>query len=109
MYVDAFLAAIDALESLGAGGPAAILWPSSEAVDVEVPGMAEYADAKRSGEAACDALLAPRPWLHVDRPRFPRLRTDQTASFVPVDAEGPVPHVLAALRRLAPWAAGAQG
>lgn len=109
VYVDAFLTAVDALESPGAGGPTAILWPSSEAVDVEVPGMAEYADAKRSGEAACDALLARRPGLHVDRLRFPRLRTDQTASFVPVDADDPVPHVLAALRRLAPWAAGARG
>lgn len=109
VYVDAFLAAVDALDASGAVELGAILWPSSEAVDAEVPGMAEYADAKRMGEAACDALLAQRPWLHVDRPRLPRMRTDQTASFVPVDADDPVPHVLAALRRLAPWAAGARG
>ena len=64
-----------------------------------VPGMAEYADAKRAGEAAAASCGAapppPRPCA-----TFPRLRTDQTASFVPVDDDEPGPHVLAALREL---------
>ena len=76
----------------------AILWPSSEAVATEVPGLAEYADAKRAGEQACAAHAVEHPHLIVHAPRFPRLRTDQTASFVPVEADDPAPHVLAALR-----------
>lgn len=95
VYVDAFLRTVD---RLGADALTAILWPSSEAVTTEVPGLAEYADAKRSGEHACRELAAAHPPLVVQAPRFPRLRTDQTASFVPVDADDPAPHVLAALR-----------
>jgi hypothetical protein len=106
VYVETFLTAV---ATLGTDSGLAILWPSSVAVEADVPGMAEYADAKRAGEAACDDLLERHPGLRIDRPRFPRLRTDQTASFVPVDVEEPAPHVLAALRRLAPWAVGAGG
>ena len=65
-----------------------------------MPGMAEYADTKRAGEAACGELRMRHPHLRVGTPRFPRLRTDQTASFVPVDDDEPGPHVLAALREL---------
>jgi hypothetical protein len=103
VYVEAFLTAVAAL---GPDTGLTILWPSSEAVDADLPGMAEYADAKHAGEVACDLLLDRHPGLRIDRPRFPRLRTDQTASFVPTDVADPGPHVLAALRRLAPWASG---
>lgn len=96
VYVDAFLGAVG---RLGPEHLDAVLWPSSEAVD-GVPGMAEYGDAKRLGEAAADALGRQHPHLRVRAPRFPRLRTDQTASFVPVDDDEPAPHVLAALRAL---------
>ena len=95
VYVDAFLHAVD---QLGPDRLSAILWPSSDAVTTDVPGLAEYADAKRDGELACTALAAAHPSLTVHAPRFPRLRTDQTASFVPVEADDPAPHVLAALR-----------
>lgn len=95
VYVDAFLATV---RLLGVESLRSVLWPSSEAVEVEVPGLAEYADAKRAGESACTALAAAHPDLVVHAPRFPRLRTDQTASFVPVDAGEPAPHVLRALR-----------
>jgi MaoC like domain/short chain dehydrogenase len=96
VYVDDFVRAVDRLDPRRLDG---VLWPSSEAVH-GVPRMAEYADAKRAGEAACDALRDRHPHLRVHAPRFPRLRTDQTASFVPVDHDEPAPHVLSALREL---------
>jgi acyl dehydratase/NAD(P)-dependent dehydrogenase (short-subunit alcohol dehydrogenase family) len=95
VYVDAFLRTV---ERLGPDRLTAILWPSSDAVTTGVPGLAEYADAKRAGEQACGEVAAAHPHITVQAPRFPRLRTDQTASFVPVDAADPAPHVLAALR-----------
>ena len=98
IYVDAFLATVGQLDPERLQG---VLWPSSEAAATAVAGLAEYGDAKRLGESACHELAAAHPGLVVDVTRFPRLRTDQTASIVPVEADDPAPHVLAALRRFA--------
>ena len=95
VYVDTFVSVTGQLDPERLQG---VLWPSSEAVAVEIAGLAEYADAKRLGELACRELAAAHPHLVVDVTRFPRLRTDQTASVVPVEAADPAPHVLAALR-----------
>lgn len=75
-----------------------VLWPSSEAVAQPVPGLAEYAAVKRRGEERCAALAREHPHLVVATPRLPRLRTDQTASFLPVDYDDAPSTVLAALR-----------
>lgn len=94
-YVDAFL---DLVARLDADRLAGIVWPSSEAAAGEVAGLAEYADAKRAGEAACDRLASAHPRLRVSAPRLPRLPTDQTTSFVPVEFGDAATEVLAALR-----------
>ncbi len=98
VYVDTF---VDVIEQLDPERLEGVLWPSSEAVAVDITGLAEYADAKRLGEHACRELAAAHPNLIVDVTRFPRLRTDQTASIVPIEADDPAPHVLAALRHFA--------
>jgi acyl dehydratase len=97
VYVDRFT---DLLELLGTDRPRRVLWPSSVAVEHDVAGMAEYADAKRAGEAACARLAAADAELRIEMPRFPRLLTDQTTSFVPVEFGDAAVEVLAALRRL---------
>ncbi|HUF99490.1 MAG TPA: hypothetical protein VMM60_15275, partial [Ilumatobacter sp.] len=94
-YVDAFSTAI---EHLVPRGLMAALWPSSEAVDTDVPGLAEYADAKRLGELRCRELERSYPPLHIAAPRLPRLLTDQSTSFVPVEFGDTAIEILAALR-----------
>jgi hypothetical protein len=97
VYVDAFLDLVGRLQLDG------VVWPSSIAVDDPPAGMAEYADAKLAGEEACRTLAAERPELRIATPRLPRLLTDQTTSFVPVEfGDGPA-EVLAALRDVTPW------
>ena len=49
------------VERLDADTLAAILWPSSAAVTTDVPGLAEYADAKRIGEQACSRARGRTP------------------------------------------------
>jgi acyl dehydratase len=94
-YVDAFTAAVDELAPRGLVGA---VWPSSEAAGVTVPGLAEYSDAKRLGEARCVELQ--RHWqdLIVAAPRLPRLLTDQTTTFVPTEFGDTATELLAALR-----------
>lgn len=93
VYVAGFTAAVGRL----GGSLVAALWPSSEAVETDVPGMAEYAAAKREGEARC-AELAAKYGVRIVTPRWPRLLTDQTTSFVPVEFGDTTTEVLTALR-----------
>lgn len=95
VYVDGFDAVLDHLPVEQLRG---VLWPSSEAVDDGVPGLAEYAAVKRRGEARCAALAREHPDMTVATPRLPRLRTDQTASYLPVDYDDAPTTMLAALR-----------
>lgn len=95
VYVDAFAALVESLDIKALRG---VLWPSSEAVEIDVPGLAEYATVKRRGEALCEALAERHDHLIVATPRFPRLRTDQTASFLPIDVDDAPTTVLGALR-----------
>ena len=99
VYVERFLALVDALDGDALEG---VLWPSSVAVDHTPPGMAEYADAKREGEAACRRLADERPALTVATPRLPRLLTDQTTSFVPVEYGDAAGELLRGLRAVTP-------
>jgi acyl dehydratase len=98
-YVDRFIDVIAALDGAALRG---VLWPSSQVIEHPTPGTAEYADAKRVGEQACRDLAAARPHLIVANPRFGRLLTDQTTSYVPVefgDAPTEVLHALRAVTR----------
>ncbi len=95
IYIDGFEAVLDQLALDRLHG---VLWPSSEAVDHDVPGLAEYATVKRRGEQRCADLGREHGHLTVATPRLPRLRTDQTASFLPIDYDDAPTTVLSALR-----------
>ncbi len=95
IYIDGLEAVLDQLALDRLHG---VLWPSSEAVDHDVPGLAEYATVKRRGEERCVALGREHGHLTVATPRLPRLRTDQTASFLPIDYDDAPTTVLRALR-----------
>lgn len=95
IYIDGFEAVLDRLALARLEG---VLWPSTEAVEHDVPGLAEYAAVKRRGEERCAALAREHGHLTVATPRLPRLRTDQTASFLPVDYDDAPTTVLRVLR-----------
>ncbi len=69
VYVDRFLELLDRLDADQLSG---VLWPSTVAVEGDVPGLAEYADAKRAGEAACARLAAEHPSLRDRDTSFPQ-------------------------------------
>lgn len=95
IYVDGFDAV---LERLAVDRLHGVLWPSSEAVDHDVPGLAEYTTVKRQGEERCAELARDHEHLTVATPRLPRLRTDQTSSFLPIEYDDAPSTVLRALR-----------
>jgi len=94
IYVDAFQAVLDRLDVNQLLG---VLWPSSTAVERDAPGLAEYAEVKRLGEAVCEELDRRHDHLRVSTPRLPRVLTDQTTSIVPVDVADAAATVLRAL------------
>jgi acyl dehydratase len=94
VYVDALQELLDRLDIGRLDG---LFWPSSTAADGSVPGLAEYAVVKREGESVCAAIGRRHPELRVVTPRLPRLLTDQTTSFVPVDVEDAPSTLLRAL------------
>tara|TARA_B100000745_G_scaffold212852_2_gene141088 strand:+ start:2575 stop:4023 length:1449 start_codon:yes stop_codon:yes gene_type:complete len=63
-----------------------VFYPSSIAIEEKPINMQEYVLAKVSGEYACDYLEKTFSTLRVFRPRLERVRTDQTASLLPVSA-----------------------
>ncbi len=86
--------------ALRTGPLIAALQPSSEAVEHEVRGLAEYADAKRSAEDLCRRLSEGDDGLFAAAPRWPRLETDQTATFMPTPVGDAAEVVLTAIRSL---------
>lgn len=94
-YVVGFLRTVEQLRSFGLKG---ILYPSSVFVDELPTNMGEYAAAKAAGEVLCAFLDKTQRGVTVYNPRLPRMATDQTASFLPVDNQDPVPIMLEHLR-----------
>lgn len=83
-YVEGFVRLVEALAEGGA--PLAALYPSTRALDEIQPKALEYASAKAAGEAACRHLERLYPRLVVRVSRLPRVRTDATATVMPVEA-----------------------
>lgn len=88
-------------EELIGSGLTGVLYPSTVALETFPPTMHEYCAAKAAGEAVCKILARRHRDLHIECIRFPRLVTDETVSFLPVEAQDPVPYVFQALVRLA--------
>jgi hypothetical protein len=98
-YVGAFAELVQHLRRV-APELRAVLYPSSVAID-ELPAfMGEYSAAKAAGEVLCD-FLARVHGLRIDRPRLPRIATDQTATVAHAESEDPVPLLLGLLHDLA--------
>ncbi len=78
-YVDGFSDLCRALPAR-ARGKIAIFYPSTNALDTENKGMAEYAKAKAAGETLVQQLNASLPNVRIISRRLPRIVTDQTAT-----------------------------
>ncbi len=96
-YVSAFAVLV---EGLIPSGLTHILYPSSTALDELPTDMAEYTAAKAGGEAICALLANRHSQLRVLYPRLPRVATDQTATFLPVETGDLVSVMLSHLREL---------
>ena len=62
-------------------------YPSTVAVDDIPDNMLEYSLAKLAGEKMCNKLESDFKSISIYKPRLPRLETDQTVSFLPVNNE----------------------
>ena len=67
-----------------------IFYPSSVALDELPLDMVEYCAAKSAGEFICKALQKKYTSILIDKPRLPRLLTDQTSSLLPIHSECPL-------------------
>ncbi|HZZ28599.1 MAG TPA: MaoC/PaaZ C-terminal domain-containing protein [Pirellulales bacterium] len=95
-YVTGFLNVLNPLRSVGLRK---VFHPSSVAVEELPADMAEYAAAKMAAETLCQTLAKNRKaGLVIYKPRLPRMGTDQTATFLPVNNADPVPVMLEHLR-----------
>lgn len=97
-YVTAFFKIVEELYRLG--GLRSVLYPSSTALEEFPSDMAEYCAAKAAGEAVCQVLMHRHRNLHIQCTRFPRLKTDQTATLAWANNLDPVPALLIALSSL---------
>ena len=79
-----------AAASSGAG-PLHVFYPSTVFLDHAEKGFAEYCCAKAAGEALCDHLALEPARFVVQRPRLPRVQTDQNSSLLGTEADDPLP------------------
>jgi hypothetical protein len=73
-------------------------YPSTIAVDELPDNMLEYALSKSAGEKLCKFMVNNSTELYIYKPRFPRMATDQTVSFIHVNNQDPVQLTLKYLR-----------
>lgn len=99
VYVTGFYALVRFLTSRSDTKTLSVLYPSSVAIEERPKGMTEYAMAKAAAEILCVDLARATPGLEIATPRIPRVRTDQTATVLPVPARDATEVMLSLLRR----------
>jgi len=98
VYVRAFAALVSELAGFGGESKPRFFYPSTVFVEQYERGFAEYVCAKAAGEAVCDQLSL-QYGICIDRPRLPRMRTDQTSGLGEGTLGDPFPFMLALARR----------
>jgi acyl dehydratase len=100
IYVDGFA---EVVRAASGATPLRIFYPSTVFLDRAEEDFAEYCCAKAAGEALCDHLARDASRFLVQRPRLPRLRTDQNSSFLGLQGSDPVPALAAQLGAFCGW------
>jgi acyl dehydratase len=98
-YVVGFGDLVDAAVA-AAGGKLRVFYPSSIAVEEDLPELAEYAIAKRAAEAQCALYNRRASDIEVLVKRLPRTRTDQTSTLIEIPAEDGLAVMLPIVRQL---------
>lgn len=90
VYVHAFARLVQLIgpKAAATGQPVRWMYPSSEFLDTQEPGFAEYCAAKAAGEAVA-RHLASTLGIHASVPRLPRMRTDQTSGLTDFGQQDP--------------------
>lgn len=87
--------------------PLHIFYPSTVFLDTPEKGFAEYCAAKAAGEALCDQLGSDPRHFAVQRPRLPRMKTDQSSTLLGPEADDPYPVMAGVLQAFCGWQAAA--
>jgi NAD(P)-dependent dehydrogenase (short-subunit alcohol dehydrogenase family) len=98
VYVDGFWALAQSLRERCSDLSA--FYPSSVAVDERPRGMTEYAMAKGAGEILCADMNDTLSPMRIVVSRLPRMETDQTATFMPVDSCSALETMLPLIRQV---------
>lgn len=102
VYLQGFtdlLAALVPVPASSTAVPLRVLYPSTVFLDSHEKGFAEYCAAKAAGEVLCDHLAA-HYGIRIDRPRLPRMHTDQTSGLMATDTADALPVMRRALAAL---------
>jgi NAD(P)-dependent dehydrogenase (short-subunit alcohol dehydrogenase family) len=98
-FVNGFCSTVSAVLRLG-GEPLSLFYPSTIFLEEFKEHSTEYCAAKAAGELLCQHLERVLPRVSVYVLRLRRMKTDQTAGLVPVDAEDPLFAMLHAIRTM---------
>ena len=97
IYINGFHKTVDAIP-LGESETLSVLYPSTIAIEELPADMVEYVCAKATGETLCQFISRYDRRISIHCPRLPRMKTDQTASVVPVRSADPVDLLLPLVR-----------
>jgi hypothetical protein len=97
MYVRGFYDCCRYL-SQNSSGVITAFYPSSVFVESQPPEMIEYSMAKMAGESLCRNINQVDGRIRIIVRRLPRLRTDQTATVLPVETQDPLAVMLPIVR-----------
>lgn len=95
-YLNGFYSIVNILHKKGVCN---YFYPSTIAIDEMPTNMIEYTMAKAAGEKMCEFLLINNAKLNIYKPKLPRLATDQTVSFFPVNNLDPFTLMLEHIRK----------
>ncbi|MGH9641326.1 MAG: SDR family NAD(P)-dependent oxidoreductase, partial [Terriglobales bacterium] len=98
-YLDGFERLVEAALRLRPAG-ISVFYPSTIAVQDRWAKMTEYAMSKAAGEILCADISRYRPGIRILTHRIPRVSTDQTASFVPMETSDALSVMLPIVRQM---------
>ena len=87
IYITAFIKLVTFLKQKGTVN---YFYPSTTAIDEMPDNMVEYAISKYAAQKACEILQNNYNGIKIEMYKFPRMETDQTVSFLPVDNHDPL-------------------
>jgi len=98
-YVKGFSSTVGTVLRLG-GETLSVFYPSTIFLEKFQEHSTEYCAAKAAGEILCRHLQRFFPNVRTYTPRLERMKTDQTAGLLPIDAEDPMLVMLNAVRAM---------